>query len=267
MKKFLIPLSLLTFCSPKVIETAVKQNNPVTVDANASEYGRLRYYDPDTKLFYHLASDTGNFYVCITTSDEATQQQIVLAGMEVWIDTTKKATQRVGVRYPLPMREMELPARRPSPGGNPFPDPAQFKRQVLVSQKVAELKGFKKIPDGLTPLETAEGFKVGIGWDKNDILVYELKVPLKNWYKNSSLAGNTKVFCLTIKINAVQLPSGSSPSGYMGYEPPSGMSGGFPGGGPPPGGPPPGAGPGGALAAMSEPHSLTMNFKLTTDEK
>src|SRR5438876_522138 len=102
--KTLLPLfllALLSSCS-KTIYDNVWQSKPVTVDGNSKEWEiPLRFYDSKSKLQYIVTNDSSNMYVCIRVTDERLQAKIMNAGMSVWIDTTGKNKQQVGITFPL----------------------------------------------------------------------------------------------------------------------------------------------------------------------
>src|SRR3989344_7446144 len=95
-------------CTPKVAETIALQKTEVVVDGKANEYGTFRYYNSEAKMFYALSNDTENLYLCLKVNDETMQQQIMMAGMEVWIDTTKKAKEKIGILYPVAAKRGEM---------------------------------------------------------------------------------------------------------------------------------------------------------------
>lgn len=270
MKKYLISLLIFTAsCSPKVVEKSIWQSLPVTVDARTSEYKDMRFYNSKTRMFYSVYNDSINLYVCLTIKDEKIQQQIVMAGMEVWIDTTKRNRQLTGIKYPI--KTSQRPEMSPEPNGFPAqkPDISMIRQNFMLTPMVGEIKGFNNIPEGLSPLVTMEGLKVKMEWDGNESLIYELQVPLEIWYKKINFVDSTDIFCLTVNINALEMPGmkgdppGDGPGGVgFGGNPPEGMGNNFSGGRPSMDS----EGMGGIMG-MSEAHSFKMNFKLNLDAK
>ncbi len=269
MQKYLILLALFfVSCSPKYTEKAMWQSGHVSIDANTSEYGKIRYGNSETKLLYSIYNDSDNLYVCLTTSDNNTQHQIMLGGMEVWIDTVKKSLQHTGIKYPLKVNQPQDFSIKPNIDSAQKRDFHNLRQQFLLNQSVMDISGFKNYQNGLYSLETKKGIKVKMGWDSSTTLIYEIQIPLESWYKKLVFADSAKVFTLTVNINAVPVPN-------MGNQPPDGMPGGGPPGGPPmgqmggmpPGMPPMGGGQMGGMMAMSEPHSFKMNFKLNMHAK
>lgn len=261
--KYPILLLLLASCSPKIVEKAIRQKNPVTIDANSSEYGRMRFYSPEAKMLYTISNDGHYLYLCFRTADEAMQRQILLSGMEIRLGTKTKSAQQISIKYPLKNNEPPAFATQTTMNEKRQPDPAQFRQRFLLNQKVAEVKGFKDLPDGLCALETEQGFKAAVGWDTADIFIYELQVPLKSWYRNVLLSDSSRVFSLTVTVDAPSLPSGGPRGGPPDGDRPAGMG---HGNGPPGGRKPPGDAPGFGPPPASEPRSFSTNFKLNTNE-
>lgn len=262
-RQLLIPLAILIIsCSSKLYEQTTWQESNVTVDASASEYGNLRNYDSETKMLYSISNDSTNIYFCFATTDENIQRQIMMAGMEVWIDTTRKSKQEIGIKYPRAGSSMPIPQMNMVHDTIVKPDQTIMRKNFLSMQKVAEMKGFRNIPNGLSPLETASGLKIKMAWDTNETLIYEIQIPLRDWYKEYSRVDSAKLFTLTVNVNAIQMPNMGGPPGGGGFggSPPGGMGGG-------PGGSPPPDGQMGGMMEMTQPHSFKTNFKLNTNAK
>ncbi|HEY1039882.1 MAG TPA: hypothetical protein VGF30_10780 [Bacteroidia bacterium] len=257
----IIPVAALvaTFisCSPKTANVISRQKNAVNVDGKAEEYGEFRYYNSEAKMFYNLSNDNENLYLCLKINDENIQQQILMAGMDVWLDTLSKAKEQIGIRYPLPGVRPTMPEFKGAGQPREKPDVAKMKQNMLMSQKTMDLRGFKNATNGSNFLQTTDGIKLQLDWDANNCLIYELAIPLKNWYKPTLAKSDTaKIFTLTININAFEMPSGA-PGGFNG--PPDGNMGGPPSGsgmgGPPSGMRPP-------MEGLSEKKTVKANFKL-----
>lgn len=273
MKKyFAILLFFAVSCAPKYIEKSLWQIPSVSVDARSLEYDMIRLYNSKTKMVFSISNDSTNLYLCFATKDADIQRQIILAGMEVWIDTTKKSKHQIGIKYPLQNGQTMPPPPKPNSYGQK-PDSLMFRQYFLLTQKIMDIKGFQNITNGLSPLETKQGLKIKIGWDSDQTLVYEIQIPLEKWYKNITQVDSAKIFTLSVNINAVQIPNmNGSPMdpGGGGFQnpPPGNMGSGGPGGGGPGGGsPPPMNGPPKGMAAMSESRSFETNFKLNIDAK
>ncbi|MDP2384884.1 MAG: hypothetical protein Q8M29_00810 [Bacteroidota bacterium] len=249
-------LATVASCSPKVAEIIALQKTEVDIDGQANEYGEFRYYNSEAKMFYALSNDSSNLYLCLKVNDETMQQQIIMAGMDVWLDTLSKSKERIGIRYPLGGIRPTAPSFREAGEPKGKPDMmTQMKKELLLSQKTMDLRGFKNVANGSNLMQTPEGIKLQVDWDNSNSMIYELVIPLKNWYKaNLTKSDTTKIFTLTININALEMPSG----------PPGGFSGPPPGGNTPSGGgmggPPSGMRP--PMDGLSEKKTVKANFKL-----
>lgn len=248
-------VTMLISCSPKTAIIISYQTAKVSIDGNADEYGDFYYYSTEAKMYYSLSNDSSNLYLCLKVGDENIQQQILIAGMNVWLDTLSKSKEQIGIKYPLAGARPARPEFKGNP--NEKPDFSLMKQNLLLSQKTMNLFGFKNIANGPHLLQTSEGIKLQINWDSSNSMIYELAVPLKNWYKPILDKSDTaKIFTLTISVNALEMPSvppagfDGPPPGDMGGMPPGGMGG--PGMGPP-------------MDGMTQKKTIKTNFKLNVD--
>jgi hypothetical protein len=243
MKKQFIAGLIITFmtsCSTTVYQN-LWQSKPIEADGNSNEWSMpLRFYDKNSKLCYTVTNDSVNLYLCIRATDEQIQMKILRAGMQLWIDTTGKNKQQVGILFPYTSIGRNAPPPTEIMQGQKPGINAMMKKFISKYNEM-QLIGFKPPIAGLIPLKNDYGISVGINMDSTNLLVFEAVVPFKTFYKQTlSASDSTKIFGITIIINAMQMPqmSRNTTSGDMqsggnmkgGGGPPNGMQG---GGGPP----------------------------------
>lgn len=208
------------------------RDSVITIDGNSSDWSHpLPYADSKIKAQIGVRNDGSFLYLCLSTSDEQTQLKIMRAGMTVGFDVKGNKKQLSAIQFPLPSNAtMELP----EPGNDEqpkIPDFGKVKREALVAQKELHTQKLVNIPDGNLPLDNSLDIRAAINWDKDNVLCYELKIPLGTFYKETISATDTdRLINLCIIINGLTLPP--PPVGMEG--PPDGGMGGGPGG--PPGG-------------------------------
>src|ERR1051325_10066706 len=96
----LLFIASLTSCAPKEIYESAWRPTPIKADGIAAEWEiPLRYYDNETRLNYAIANDKENLYICIRVTDKLNQMKIIRAGLQLWMDTTGKKQQQVGVLF------------------------------------------------------------------------------------------------------------------------------------------------------------------------
>lgn len=207
-------LTILSSCTHYVyINKSQWQNDKIIVDGKSSEWTiPLKFYDDKSKLQYAIANDNENLYVCIRATEEVTQRKIYAAGMQIILDTaeiTKKNTPPPPyILFPIGGKERGMNINSEDlPGQNiKFPKP-------FFELKTMELSGFTSpLNDGIYPIQNKSGIEVNIGSDNNKIVVYELVVPFKTFYKNAlSPSDSSKIISITILLNGLPVLPGGMP--------------------------------------------------------
>jgi hypothetical protein len=91
-------LLLISCGSQKVLESYWHDEN-----FTKSIAGKLKY-DEESGFMYAVSNDKENLYIDIRVSDKTVQRKILSMGMTVWIDTTGKKQETMGVTFPIGMR-------------------------------------------------------------------------------------------------------------------------------------------------------------------
>ena len=243
-----IPFLVFCLCSCKAPLYQMKfQDKAVKADGNPAEWKiPLRFYDSQSKLSYTVSNDLENLYICMRITDDAGQMKVMRAGMQVWIDTSGKNNEDVGILFPQRSHDPGPdnsggPPSAARSGGHGTGRSADLKAnngavrsKFLRDYKEMMLTGFHSPIRGSVPLENDFGIKLGINWDANKfdssyIMVYEAVIPFSTFYKNRlSLSDSTKRFGISFVVNALPAPKpgGGAPSGGGMHGGGGGLSGG-----------------------------------------
>lgn len=192
------------------------QTDPVQTDGTSSEYPVMRFYNRDIKLAYNLSNDNKNLYFCFKIEDQALQQRILRAGLEIYLDSTAKPVKRSGIVFPLPavMRERYIRERQGQKNDD-LPEQGQpdknIKRQKYLSDhKSMELRHLGKF-NGVYPIEGKTPVKLSLNWDASDALIYEGVVPLELFY-HAPLRGADSLRTLNFTVSIKPLLTVGDPN-------------------------------------------------------
>ena len=146
---FLLSVILFFSSCSKTVYTSSWQSNDFTV-LRKSETGQpLRFYDIKSKLQYSISNDTKNIYLCVKVIDEQLQSKILLAGMQVNIDTMGKKVQPIGILYPIGIEKKPKNQSGIKPTNDKDSKDNPLKTQFLLEQKEMQLSGFKSPLNGI----------------------------------------------------------------------------------------------------------------------
>ncbi|MBN2519106.1 MAG: hypothetical protein JXB17_01260 [Bacteroidales bacterium] len=242
----LLAFSLMaTFtCCQAANDTLRWQSEKITVDGYNSEWGStLQYYDAETKLLYDMRNDSTNLYMTFETPDKMMQMKLMQVGFKISFKIKTKPKIVASIVFPkLP----ENAFKKEDIQTSNRPNSSFIKEKFLIYNDPATIEGFLYSFGSIFKENPNEDeILFSINWDNSDVMIYELKIPLREFYgddfKFSEITQND--ISLQAEIEALEetdmsggMPRGdmksSSPGGRM---PPSGgMHGGSMGG--PPGG-------------------------------
>ena len=238
--------ALLICCSPKLVYKSLWQSIPVTVDGKAKEWSiPLHIYDTKTKLNYSVSNDAQNLYICLRATDDQVEKGIMRYGLQLWIDTTGKKNQQVGIQFPMVQRmdASEQGSGQKRHGGDDnggqgqqytytAPDTSRINRQhrtFVAGAKEMRLSGFRTVSDGLMELPDDYGIQVAINWDSAGTMIYEAAIPFKTFFKSTLSAPDTNKV-LGISFNFTVTPQHTNSGEGGGHGGGGGMRGGGMGG-------------------------------------
>ena len=241
-------LTLLGGCAQKAVPTdAGKAAVPTTrtvsrfvaeapvIDGKATEWTDSLQYDSNSKLQYEVLNDTRTMYLRLKANDASTQAKFVYLGMVIWLDTTGRNQQQLGIRFPLPIDLESLPKGEQRPAGAMGPSAAERiadhqarLRQVLLGAKEMELLNFRGNKEPvLTDTQSQLGVKAALDLDAQGNLIYELAVPLRLIYRRvpALATGQAATVGVTLSGMKPKMPKSDNSS-----DPYSAMNGGGMGG-------------------------------------
>lgn len=253
---------LLFSCAPKNIQQLKWEK------ANETKSAVPKYYNSETKIAYEVTNDAQNLYLNILVNDKSTQRQIMMSGLMIWCDTTKKHNDNFGLNFPMKGRKPPKMTSDNSLIGEAKKLDEPRREQLNIQFRSINLNGFS---DGVHNVKNTKGLKLEINFDENGYMMYTAKIPMECLHINSlSEVDSTDLFSLSINVPGVSLPSGQG--GGQGGPPSGGGQGGGGQGGPPSGGgggqgSRPSGGPGGsggpsAMAGMTEDKVIKIRFRL-----
>lgn len=234
---------------PKVPPGKIKSvfvATPPTIDGKATEWTDSLQYDANSKMQYLVLNDGRTMYLRVKINDAPTQAKFAYLGTVVWLDSTGRNQQQLGIRFPLPVDLESLPRGESRPPGAMSPSAAERLadhqtrlRQVLLNAKEMELLNFRGSKEPvLADAQSLLGVKAALALDAQGNLLYELAVPLRLVYKRvpnlaSGQAATVGVTLAGMKPKTPKSDGSSDPyssmnSGGMGGR--GGMGGGMRGG-------------------------------------
>jgi hypothetical protein len=223
--------------------TTERVTSPVVIDGRDKEWKKTSaYINKSYALMVRTAHDDNFFYLCLSTRDQEMQMRIFRSGLTVWLDPRGNDNKTFGITFPLTDKMV--------PGGS---QPQRGKKKgVEEAAKLLE-EGFLEMEiigpgDGghyRLPVTNDEGIAAKIGLSADDMMAYELRVPLHS-SRSFPRAINPvvdSIIGLGIESAEVKGPMGQKPGGGMSMGPggnmpsPPGEGGGMEsGGGAPPAG-------------------------------
>jgi len=214
---------------------------PPVIDGKATEWADSLQYDANSHLQYQVLNDTRTVYVRLKAADMPTQAKMAYLGMVVWLDSTGRNQQQLGVKFPLPidLTTLKAPAERPAGAMGPTAAERQEEhlsrlRGIIAGANQMELLNYRGSKEPvLTDSEAKIGVKSAIGLDARNNLIYELAVPLRLLYRRVPALATGQAATVGVWI-AGQKPKpapGSQQSDMSVVGPQGGGMGGYGGGG------------------------------------
>jgi len=171
---FVFPL-LLSSCRAPLELNSQRRITDIVIDGSATDWEGKTVMLSNYNATLGVQYDDEFLYLCFTTSDRQLQFQVLAMGMTVWFDPEGKEKKSFGVRFPI---GVEAPGRmipRPGPGAADM----DFLGVALQRQR-PELELIGPGPNQTTrsTIGQVPGVAARLGRNQ-DVLIYELKVPLK----------------------------------------------------------------------------------------
>ncbi|WP_198172693.1 hypothetical protein [Hymenobacter ginkgonis] len=193
---------------------------PPVIDGQTSDWTDSLQYDANTKLQYQVLNDNRTVYVRLKAADAPTQAKMAYLGLVVWLDTTGRNQQQLGIRYPLGVDLNSFKPAPERPAGAMGPSAAERQaehlgrlREAVANANEMELLNYKgsKEPT-LTDAQSQLGVKAAVAVDAQNNLIYELAVPMRLLYRRlpALASGQPAVVGVWLAGMKPKLPPGSS---------------------------------------------------------
>lgn len=161
--------ALLVGCSSLLDLSSRWRNREIVIDGNGADWQGATTYVRSAGAAVGIANDADNLFVCLQTSDRATQFQIVRSGLTVWFDRTGGTNKVFGIRFPVGGRDvMQMSGDAALEG---------FQEAIRRSQGELELLGPGEDDRRRYTMLEGKGVVARVGFNE-ETLVYELKIPL-----------------------------------------------------------------------------------------
>lgn len=190
------------------------QAQPIVIDGDSHDWpSPYPSYDAKALVGYATSNDKDNLYITVETGDEATQMKILKQGLTVWIDTTGRKNEQMGIHYPLQdlSEPFEMQGRKRGEGAETEKEnePIQrdfgrsIKRSISNATQIT-FEGFKDCNGGfLVTQNNPCGIKVRIAMDEYKELIWEAAIPFKAIYGREQItkedAGKPISVCFAVK--------------------------------------------------------------------
>lgn len=209
----LATLFLAACSSSSPVTTSERAATPPRVDGSTQDWtGSLARHE-DGRLLVGVRNDADRLYIAVSTSNAATIRQVIMTGLELWIDADGGKAERSGFRYPMGL----ISFNRGSANAVPLPSGANdlatlemlFGAQMNDMQVLAGDGPPTRVPVGsVEGLEAASRFEAGT-------LSYELSLPLET-IGDLDLGLSRDLSALALGFKTGQLGGGAPPAGQAG---------------------------------------------------
>ncbi len=211
--RFLLCLLALASATATVVAATVERaslwrEHEIVIDGHDDDWKDAVMPVKGQRFSLGVVNDGDYLYLCLPTKDPTVRGFIVRRGLVVWIDKQGGKKEQFGIHFPIAM----LTDRRPAPPGDKpggereAPDPFGAQGQVGIL-------GPGRFKTKLVPLEHAGGIEARVGL-QDDLLVYELKVPLKEGEAHPYAPDVKPGDMLRVVLETPAIPGGRAPLGH-----------------------------------------------------
>lgn len=232
LASFLIFISLNSF-SQKITELqSININKDILVNGVGDEWPQPFQF-ADEKLNVAVCNNENYVYLLIQSFDHTIQQKIMRSGITLNLSTKGKDKLKLLINYPMRSSSDNFP---PQQGQRPDADQIQERqslegRNLNLSENTTEMKvkGFKTVK-GKIPAKNQGGLNAAIAWENENLITYELAIPIEEIYKNNS-PSDSQLLNIDMKLQINAIPQPNPGNGGGGAAMSGGQKGGRSGGG------------------------------------
>ena len=256
----LFSMLFISGCGGEEFESRWRDRD-ITIDGDASEWrGTEQYSDDDKGVTFAVFNDGEYLYICFTTWNTRTQQQILVRGLTVWFDAKGGDDRVYGIDFPMTKGPEEMRGLRETASR----DRARAIEDLLIRSRSEMIIGRTEKSEGQWMfVEDAKelGIEAVLAIDDR-ILVYELKVPITGGQDLPFPDGLAEGGIAGLGLEMGKIDMEEMRSQMMDNRPQGGMGG--RGGGRGMGGDRPGGGAGDMRDAMEEELEVWIKVRLAT---
>lgn len=147
----------------------------ITVDGRADEWLNVPHdFSEGSTVEFSIANNASHLFILLKVPSVQEQRKILAGGMDVWISADGKKDKKTGITYPV---KGELSDQDPS---ITVAEKLTVKeRHMQMAAQVISMQryGFIPVYNSVQSIRQNTGFKASIGWDENDVMIYELTIP------------------------------------------------------------------------------------------
>ncbi|MBN1779610.1 hypothetical protein JW948_00655 [bacterium] len=158
--------------------TAGRAGTGISVDGDQSDWSGNLVLNEEANAAFGFLRDSTYLYLCLVTRDAELQRQVAGRGLIVWLEADKKSGNRIGIKFPVGMKDMDLPV--PKNEGD-RPGMRDDRRIPLFESRLKELEIQEPGEDEFTSFLFSEIAESGLAASadlKPDRLVVEMRIPL-----------------------------------------------------------------------------------------
>ena len=178
----LIPFYLLISCSSSKVPVASEHEvslqptfSEITIDGRSDDWQNVPHdFSEGSTVEFSVANNASHLFILMKAPSVQEQRKILEGGMDVWISADGKKDKKTGITYPV---KGELSDQDPSITGTGQLTVKERHLQMAAQVISMQRYGFIPVYNSVQSIRQNTGFKASIGWDENDVMIYELTVP------------------------------------------------------------------------------------------
>ncbi len=186
------------------------QSQPIVIDGIASDwYTNPRFFNAESNVHYEFRNDAQNLYLILKTTDRATQFQFLRAGFNVRFKVKSKPPMKCSITFPAHKADpMQHQSNNIGASEDKLVEKSALKLQTLLKD-TAIVEGFQ-LSNGIICSDNKVDSVFCFAKNKNNIeqVLYELKIPLREFYGRDFLFENINTIPIQIQVVINDLSQG-----------------------------------------------------------
>ena len=172
-------------CAKTTISDSVWQKPKLDIDESRRYWNDSLEYNAENRIMYGFKNDSSNLYITMRVLDNDVQKTILRLGMTVWIDTSGRKKDRVGINYPLGFKNAPVGIQESARADLRKADPDEerkndHKRAQRYLNQMIEMELIGLSPEPVrTLIKSQIGISVRAFFDSAGVMNYHVIVPFK----------------------------------------------------------------------------------------